>query len=170
MPSQEKIWELSADDFQQLPNENPIHALVIGINNYQSYDDLRAAVADADAIQNFLMNRLKVSPSNIINLRDGEATRQGILDAFERLETNTISTADPCIIIYYAGYGASCSRSNGWKAWASDDFIEQLCPSDLGAIVDGEVVEGIPDRVICSLLNSLSKKRGNNIVSLSSLL
>ena len=158
----------------QLPNDNTIYALVIGINVYQlqssEWPALKAAVADANAIQDFLVNQLKVSPDNIINLRDAEATKQGILNAFEQLEKKSAATVDPCIIIYYAGHGASSPRPQGWEDWATDrEWIEQLCPSDLGAVVNGRVVEGIPDRVICGLLNSLAEKRGNNIVSFVSL-
>jgi hypothetical protein len=157
----------------QVQNDNNVHLLVIGINSYpflQETEDLKAAVADADAMQDVLTNLLKVSTTNIISLRDGEATRQGILSAFSRLEENTAATVNPCIIIYYAGHGASGPRPDGWEGWTTDrDIIEQLCPSDLGAVVDGQVVEGIPDRVICALLNSLAKKRGNNIVSPNSL-
>jgi hypothetical protein len=93
-----------------------------------------------------------------------------MLDAFKALERNTAGTVDPCIIIYYAGHGASSARPDGWENWATDrDRIEQLCPSDIGAEVDGQVVEGIPDRVICGLINSLAEERGNNIVSPNSL-
>ncbi|RXW16987.1 hypothetical protein EST38_g8865 [Candolleomyces aberdarensis] len=159
------VTEGSSKD--QLPNDNTIYALVIGINVYPAspeYTNLRAAVADADAIEEFLVDQLKVLPENIISLRDGEATRQGILDAFRTLETNTAATVDPCIIIYYAGHGASSPRPEEWEDWATDrEWIEQLCPSDLGALVGGQVVQGLPDRVICGLLNSLAEKRGNNI-------
>lgn len=122
------------------------------------------------------MNRLKALPKNIISLRDaahrkgdqGEATRHGILKAFEDLEKMTEATADPCIIIFYAGHGAHIERPQGWEPYTTDrDLIELLCPSDMGsATADGRVVEGIPDRKICDLLNSLADKRGNNIVSL----
>jgi hypothetical protein len=159
--------ELSTHELPQFPNDNPIHALVIGINNYQvdDYDNLSAAVADADAIESFLVNGLKALPQNIVSLRDAEATRQGILDAFKALEMNTAATVDPCIIIYYAGHGARSPKPDGRENWTADrDCIEQLCPSDMGVGVDG-LVEGIPDRVICALLNSLAEKRENNIVS-----
>ena len=157
----------------QLPNDNTIYALVIGINFYPAspeYRKLHAAVADADAFEAFLVNQLKVLPENIISLRDGEATRKGILDAFRTLETNSAATVDPCIIIYYAGHGARSPRPEEWKEYVTDtEWIEQLCPSDLGALVGSHVVEGIADRVICGLLNSLAAERGNNIVSCFSL-
>jgi hypothetical protein len=169
--SQPKIEDSEESQTDQLPNDNTIYALVIGINVYQHTSEsgwpvLRAARADADAIGDFLVKRLKASRNNIINLRDTEATRQGIIDAFKRLEKKSAATVDPCIIIYYAGHGASSPRPKGWEDWATDsERIEQLCPSDIGAVVDGQVVEGTPDRVICGLLDSLAKKRGNNIVS-----
>jgi hypothetical protein len=169
MSSQAEI-EVSSTD--QLPNDNTIHALVIGINKYSSlmYPELAAGVADADAIQDFLLNRLKASPNNIISLRDAEATRQRILCAFEQLEKNTAATVDPCIIIYFSGHGTQGPGPKGWEAWgAESQWFEQLCPSDCEAVVDGRVVEGIPDYLVCGLLNSLAQKRGNKIVSFISL-
>jgi hypothetical protein len=167
---QDPLWsqaETEESSTDELPNFNrAVYALVVGINVYQrspEYPILKAAVADADAIESFLLKRLKALPQNIISLRDGEATRQGILSAFSRLEENTAATVNPCIIIYYAGHGAGGPSSDGWET--DRHITEQLCPSDLGTVVDGQVVEGIPDRVICALLNSLAKKRGNNIVS-----
>lgn len=71
-----------------LINLHQTYALVIGINEYKSseYDNLNAAVNDADAMNNYLRSTLAVPEENIINLRNGEATRQGILDGFRKLE------------------------------------------------------------------------------------
>ena len=74
----------------------------------------------------------------------GQATRQGILDAFKALETKTEGTVDPCIIIYYAGHGASSPRPDGWEDWATDrNLIEQLCPSDIGTKLEDQSVKEI---------------------------
>ncbi|KAJ2934550.1 hypothetical protein H1R20_g2521, partial [Candolleomyces eurysporus] len=80
------VTEESSTD--QLPNDNTIYALVIGINTYaysEDWPDLQAAVADADAIEAVLVNQLKVLRQNIINLRDGQATRQEYQPAGENL-------------------------------------------------------------------------------------
>lgn len=156
---------------------NPnVYALIIGINEYvlDTYKNLKGAVADADAIEACIIQKLHAPRENIVSLRN--ATRQQMLDGFKKLEEITErcpGPEDPCIIVFYAGHGARASRPEGWEEWAVDtDMIEMLCPSDLGVEIPavgegGEVdyVEGILDRNIAATLNSLAKKRGNNIVS-----
>lgn len=189
---------------------------MIGINDYANGRTLNAARPDAEGFRdNFLKKVLGLPDENIISLFDGEATRQGILDGFKRLESITQRYYEqsgdkaggmaedavgdkagdklqelrpgPSMIIFFAGHGARSVKPDDWGDWAPDsDHVEMLCPSDidmpLGSPVenvqcsDGDVngnpanspkvVEGIPDRTVCWLLNRLSKERGNNIVSL----
>ena len=185
---------------------------MIGIDDYATKRNLHAARADAEAFRDFLKKTIGVPDENIICLFDKEATRQDILDGFEKLERitgryyenkpgrNAEETAGdkpggqsqeprlgPCMIIFFAGHGARNTKPDGWGDWAPDSsHVEMLCPSDitipLGYPVDekaepneedtkgepadsSKVVEGIPDRTVCWLLNKLSAKRGNNIVS-----
>ena len=119
----------------------------------------------------------------------GGATRREILAALRGLdelickgqkakrEKNTAAGQDneeeeeedgPCIVIFYAGHGSSAPVPKGWEDWATDEHdIEMLCPSDMGLIDQdtNQVIEGIPDRMICSYLNGLAERWGNNIVS-----
>ena len=122
---------------------------------------------DADAVDTYLRTTLNVPKENVINIRNAQASRQGILNSFQRLEKITAPAQQPCIIIFYAGHGARTEKPPQWLDWATDsDFVEMLCPCDIGIeLEDGEgVVEGIPDRTVCYLLNQLSTLRGNNIV------
>ncbi|KAF6744341.1 hypothetical protein DFP72DRAFT_85644 [Ephemerocybe angulata] len=150
-------------------NPAETYALVIGINEYQSpeYSDLTAGVGDANAMASFLETTLKVPAENIINLRDRQASRRGILNGFKALELRSEKSFSTCIIIFYAGHGARTERPLEWQDWATDsEHVEMLCPSDIGmptGSLDGSVVEGIPDRTVCYLLNGLSQLRGNNI-------
>ena len=154
----------------------PILALVIGINKYASPTQpcLQGAVKDADTFENFLKGRLSVPDSNIINLRDEEASRASILSAFVSLRDNTkYKKNEAAIIIYYAGHGARINKPEEWQDWpTSDQHIELLCPSDICCPIisangeeSEEVVPGIPDRTISVLLNQISDVKGNNIVS-----
>jgi hypothetical protein len=63
----------------------PFFALVMGINAYQKVVKLNGAMADADRINDLLQDHLKVPEGNIINLRNKEATREGIIEAFRKL-------------------------------------------------------------------------------------
>jgi len=134
---------------------------------------LRCAVSDADVFEKFLKERLSVPDKNIISLRDGQASRTGILSSFIHLRDNkNYKKNEAAIIIYYAGHGAQVNKPKGWQNWdTSSGRIEVLCSSDIGrrttTWVNGErhqdVIRGIPDRTISALLNQISDTKGNNI-------
>lgn len=145
--------------------------MVVGINRYTGdagYPDLTGAVDDANAFEQFLLRRLQVPKGNIRSLRDGEASREGIIQAFFFLrDTKTPAGKDCQIIFYYAGHGAQEDIPKEWKDWKTPTGrIEMLCPSDIGTRKPGEeTVPGIPDRTISALLNQISQKKGDHIVS-----
>ncbi|KZS96860.1 hypothetical protein SISNIDRAFT_534021 [Sistotremastrum niveocremeum HHB9708] len=142
-------------------------ALIIGINQYQNVKQLTGAVADSEAVENFLKDELSVPAKRIVTLRDSAATRDAIIRAIQSLATNPdIEKNDP-IVIYYAGLGASVKKPTGWDDWISlDNKVELLCPYDLGAPPDAVEYDpqlGIPDRTIAALLTKISAEKGDNI-------
>ncbi|TFK31409.1 caspase domain-containing protein [Crucibulum laeve] len=153
-------------------DSSQIFALVIGINKYncEEYPNLSAATKDANAFENFLLTRMAVPKANIVNLRDDQATRDGILAGFTALRDNVnIRKDEAAIVIYYAGHGARVDKPEEWEDWAtSGGQIEMMCPCDIGTVASGkgseeEMVNGIPDRTISVLLNHLSDVKGDNI-------
>jgi Caspase domain/PEGA domain len=80
------------------------HALVIGINSYQSgIPKLSTSVNDARAVKEVLVNKYGFSFGNVIELYDGQATRSKILRALREL---SISLGDDdALLVYYAGHG-----------------------------------------------------------------
>ena len=156
----------------------PILALVIGINKYTSptLSCLQGAVADADNFEDFLKESLKVPDTNIISLRDEQASRQKILSAFTSLRNIAKYKKDEAaIIIYFAGHGAQTNKTNEWHDWdASNGRVGLICPSDIGrptiARANGveyeDVIQGISGRLVSAHLNRISHVKGNNIVSI----
>ncbi|KAG8795632.1 hypothetical protein FRC12_011978 [Ceratobasidium sp. 428] len=150
-----------------LDNEpgSKLHALVIGIDLYAELHTLRGAVADADAVANFLSDDLKVPYSQIINLRNGHASRVAIIQALEELRKNPeIQGGDP-MLIFYAGHGGLGQAEQQWKTAYGYDEIQVIFPCDYGTKPPGlkETVNCIPDRTIRILLNRLAEAKGNNI-------
>ncbi|KAF9440358.1 hypothetical protein P691DRAFT_767870 [Macrolepiota fuliginosa MF-IS2] len=156
----------------------PLYALTIGINAYTKYSTLHSAVKDADDFTDYLTKHLHIPPSHILTLRDGTATRSGILSAFNDLKNLIPTSSKPAdtgnrIIIFFAGHrtrGGWSQEKGGWEeGW--DEWYEAICPVDTGDIVEvrmgcGRVVKevpAIPDRTIAALLNGLSETIGNNI-------
>ncbi|KAG8706557.1 hypothetical protein FRC09_002354 [Ceratobasidium sp. 395] len=146
-------------------SDSRLYALVIGINSYPKLKPLTGAVADAAAMEDFLITDLKVPPDHIINLRNGQATRGGIIQAFRRLrDSPRIHKGDP-ILIYYAGHGGNGTAPAEWKTKYGHDEIQVIFPYDYDLPVSGskETVNCIPDRTIGMLLNELAVAKGNNI-------
>jgi hypothetical protein len=97
---------------------------------------------------------LQVPKEQIDNLRDKNATRSGIIAAFERMRDNRNIKRDDPILIYYAGHGGEVPSNHKAKTQA-------LIPVDYVP----EQIHPIPDRTVAALINGISKHHGNNIVS-----
>ncbi|KAJ2921276.1 hypothetical protein H1R20_g15820, partial [Candolleomyces eurysporus] len=133
---------------------SPLWALIIGINDYQDRDmrKLKGAASDADAVKTYLQTDLRVPEDQIINLRNGSATRSEIIAAFKGLRNNPrIKPMDP-ILIYFAGHGGESGDSSAPKT-------QSLIPVDFSP----KKVCPIPDRTVAALINGIAQKRGNNI-------
>jgi hypothetical protein len=121
------------------------------------------AVADADAVRDYLQKQLGVPSFQIRNLPDSEATRAAIIAGIEAFSLNrNIKGGDP-ILIYYAGYGSSAGIPEGWKGGGAGK-IELLIPCDhSSSLEDPNPKHGIPDRTLGVLLSQLADEKGDNI-------
>ena len=81
------------------------HAVIIGINDYQSNDwpNLEYAEKDAREIRDILVNNYGFAPRNVIHLEGSKATRGKILNAISG-KIETLGKNDN-LLIYYAGHG-----------------------------------------------------------------
>jgi hypothetical protein len=79
-------------------------ALIVGINDYEKAP-LKGCVNDAILQQRLLIHRFGFHPDDVVVLLDGQATRQGILDAFEE---HLIKQAKPgdVAMFHYSGHGS----------------------------------------------------------------
>ena len=137
-----------------------LFALVIGINEYKELrPKLSGAVADADAIIEYLSS--KTSTSRITSLKDKQATRESIIEAFKTLnESKDIDKNDP-IVIYFAGHGGEALIEG------QEEMTQMILPYDASPRAQNKespVILGIPDFEIRKLLNDIAAKKGNNIV------
>jgi len=81
-----------------------IYALIVGINDYQNVGKLNGCVADADAVEGFLLRKYGEEKVKIVKLLNAQATRQNIIDAF----TNHLGQAgdDDTAYFHYSGHGS----------------------------------------------------------------
>jgi len=87
-------------------------ALVIGINDYQHAPRLSYACNDADAVASVLVDELHFPKSQLIVLKDGDATRQAIMDAYLGLVEEAADPNDR-VFVFFAGHGTTIKSSKG---------------------------------------------------------
>ncbi|CAE6387289.1 unnamed protein product [Rhizoctonia solani] len=148
-----------------------LFGLIIGIDNYPALPSLYGAVADANAMTDFLRSDLEVPREHIVDLRNEQATRTRIIQEFQALWKHTAIEPDDPILIYYAGHGGLARANKGWKERYGAQKIQVIFPFDYRQEQDVPGSEGteslmincIPDRTIATLLNKLASEKGNNI-------
>ncbi|NEN91467.1 MAG: caspase family protein [Okeania sp. SIO3H1] len=85
-------------------------ALLVGINKYQKAP-LRGCVNDTEMQRHLLIHRFGFNPKDIYIVTDEQATRQGILEAFEE---HLIKQAKPgdVAVFHYSGHGSRVKDPN----------------------------------------------------------
>ena len=88
-----------------IPTDNwgTYHALVIGINDYQKWPQLRTATKDAVVLSQVLVDRYGFAKSNVILRTDKSATRRQIIKDLRFLATRMKDNDN--LLVYYAGHG-----------------------------------------------------------------
>lgn len=84
-------------------------ALLVGINNYASpVSPLRGCITDVQLHRELLVHRFGFNPKDILLLTDAQATRQGLLAAFEE---HLIKQAKPgdIVVFHFSGHGSQVS-------------------------------------------------------------
>jgi uncharacterized caspase-like protein len=140
--------------------------LVVGIDEYSNGgpEHLQGCVNDSNAFADYLFGHFKQDKQDqdryIKHLKNSEATRKAILDAFQdHLIDNPYIKVDDPVIFYFAGHGGrQKTNREGWVA--HQNKVELICPYDIAS------AHGIPDYTLAALLRRLEAKKGQNIVSL----
>lgn len=127
--------------------------------------DLLGAVPDAKAFEKYLLDTLKVDPSHITLLLDQEATRDKIINAFQKLASNNDIKEGDSIFIFYAGHGAQASPPERLSTLPGcPEHVEVLIPYDYSKDPVTHERMGIPDYTLAALLDKIATKKGDNIV------
>ncbi|MCE8423945.1 MAG: caspase family protein, partial [Candidatus Methanoperedens sp.] len=112
-----------------MTNQNK-YALLIGINKYSNLPpqyQLNGCINDIEMMASILEENFGFPESNITMLRDEEATREGILEAFWAL-TGRIAEND-IAVIHYSGHGSQIRDREGDEP---DGWDETIVPNDSG--------------------------------------
>lgn len=96
----------AANTVQPVTNTIQLHVVVVGINAYKNPKyNLNYALADASAFSASINEGANTlfSKINTVFLKDADATKEGILAAFEKIKTG--AQPQDLFVFYYAGHG-----------------------------------------------------------------
>jgi hypothetical protein len=99
-------------------------ALLIGINKYPKlppYRQLSGCINDVQAMSIILQEKFKFPNSNIITLRDEEATQEGIRKAMDSLSDRV--GPDDIVAVHYSGHGSRITDVHGDEPGGMDSTI-----------------------------------------------
>jgi hypothetical protein len=103
-------------------------ALLIGINEYPHFqDNLDGCVNDVALMGSLLQENFGFSSDHITTLTNQDATRDGILGAFDALIDST--GRDDIVVIHYSGHGSQMTDREGDEPSGLDSTI---APTDTG--------------------------------------
>jgi hypothetical protein len=137
---------------------NARRALLVGIDRYTTgeqkrgdapvargrrhWRDLRGSVNDVRALQEVLIHRQGFRPDDVLVLENEAATRDAILEAFQRHLIAPAKTGDHSIF-YYAGHG---SRVRNSRSSELDGKDETIVPADANRHTGDRVIADIRDK------------------------
>jgi len=102
-------------------------AVIVGIENYESINDLSYTVDDAEDMRNVLLAYSNWNDSNIQFLTDANASKNGIGTAITTMTSK--SDADDVCVFFFSGHGSRIPDEDGDEG-KSDHYDEVICPYD----------------------------------------
>ncbi len=97
-------------------------ALLIGINQYQNTRSLHGAHNDIASFRGLLTRRLGFKADEIKELKDADATHDGILTAIDNWLVEGSSPGDR-VVLYYSGHGDQTADLNGDEPDRQDEAL-----------------------------------------------
>ena len=148
-------------------------ALLVGINSYPGINaqdlktqglwyQLRGAVNDVELQRELLIHRFGFHPDDILVLTDKEATRQNILEQFNKHLIKWVKSPDDVVVFHYSGHGSNVI--DPYHVF-DDGFNGTIVPVDadlpLGYPYKGGEVDDITAGTIFLLREALGRKTKN---------
>lgn len=130
-------------------------ALLVGINTYPGGDTLSGCVMDVNLQRELLIHRFGFNQKDILVVTDKQATRQGILAAFEE---HLIQQAKPgdVAVFHYSGHGSQVADpESGEQDGLNSTFVPADNNLSLTQRLDGGVVPDITGGTLFLLMSAL---------------
>jgi len=126
---------------------NKKFAVLIGINYYNTSNQLNGCINDANHLKTFLLEKCNYLPENILMLVDDGTglapTKQNIINSFGTLVNKAINEGFTELWFSYSGHGSYVTDYSKDEADGKD---EVMCPADFataGMIVDDFIYENL---------------------------
>jgi hypothetical protein len=129
------------------------HALVVGINVYQTFPEgsLKGAENDARLFSSLLETRFGFPRENIRLLLSRDATAEAIRGEFERRLVKPSKPGDQ-VVFFFSGHGSQVRDADGDEP---DGYDEILCPTDIAVAPDGKIHNMVTDDELGELAKKL---------------
>jgi len=147
------FWGGGAAAFPQGKTSTQKLALLVGIDEYRNVTNLAGCVNDVENMKSLLTTKFEFPGENVVVLKNENATRKGILDAFQNHLIAKAGSGD-IVLIHYSGHGSQMKDQSGDEI---DGLDETIVPHDSreGAVFD------ISDDELNGLLDRLAQKTHN---------
>lgn len=111
-------------------------ALLVGVNKYENGNDLRGCCNDVDNVHGVLVDILGYRPSEIVVLKDGDATMANMLKHLHALVGRL--TKDDIGFFHFSGHGSQVADKDGDEADRKDELI---CPHDMSWVANRYITD-----------------------------
>ena len=148
-----------------------IFGLIVAIDEYPMFTNLRGCINDAENIHEFLLSTSSVPPGGILVLKNEEATRDAIIAAFNShfIHNKNIAYGDAMVFFF----GGHCNQMHLPNSGGGTDVqvLSAIVPynnQDHDSFNMSKI--GIPSTTIDALMRHIAIKRGDNLVCTSQIL
>lgn len=163
--------EFKAELLEQLEHtkkpdmDNPkLYALLVGINKYQteSFRNLLACENDVRDMEKVLEKKFKAEDRSILTLINEQATREGIIENFEKHLTQ--AKKGDFVLFYYSGHGATERTPEEFKPYNPSHKIENIVCYDSRTektLEDGstKIIFDLADKELAYLLSRVDENK-----------
>ena len=101
---------LDPADFGEITTEGRNFLILIGMNQYDHWNDLHNAVKDCEDVGKVLVDNYQFEATHVIRIYNEDGTRENILETMEWLQDEL--RQEDNLLIYYAGHGYYDEQDN----------------------------------------------------------
>ena len=142
-----------------------LYALLVGIDDYPGKDELHGAVADIDAVREFLDHR--APGARVRELLDGRATRRAVVAGFR--DHLAGAGAGDVALFWFSGHGRRLPVPDAHRWVEPDGWLQTLVCADSGRrLADGTTTPDLLDKELSLLLAEVAQRGPHVVVMLDS--